>query len=490
VKLPFGRILAFSGVLLLALLGIVMARAATTASLQPAPSLVARGPLPDGALGRLSAALRIPTLSAGEGEQRDAAAFAEMRRFLEVSFPAFHAVAGREVVEDLGLLYSWTGSDPTLSPLLLLGHLDVVPADPGGLAGWTHPPFDGVVADGYVWGRGTLDDKGAVMAILEAVELLASRGLTPVRTLLLAFGEDEEAGGEGARSMAALLEQRGVRPYLVLDEGGAIVQDMLPGLSSPVALVGTGEKGYLSVELAAAGVGGHSSTPPRETAVAVVARAVDRLSSSPFPARLDGPARETFDFAAPEMGFGQRVVFANLWLTGPLIRRAMLGTPSTAAMLRTTTAPTMLAGSPRDNVLPQRASAVVNFRIRPGESVEGTLARVRRVVRDERVEVRPMGVAVEPSPVAPTGGEPFLRLQGVIRDVFPDVIVAPYLVLGATDARHYAGLTEHVFRFSPMRLETDGLERIHGTDERLAVESYEEMIRFYDHLLRQLATFE
>jgi carboxypeptidase PM20D1 len=482
-----GRVLAAAGLLLVVLAGVALLRAATLSSRQPSPGPVAPMQTPPGAVERLAAALRIPTISTDEAAERDTAAFRAMREHLLVSFPAFHAASRMEVGTGRGVLYTWPGSDPDLAPLLLLGHLDVVPVDPAGLDGWTHPPFDGVIADGFVWGRGTLDDKASVLAIFEAAEHFATTGRTPLRTVILAFGEDEEVGGEGARAMAELLERRGVRPYLVLDEGGALVEGMLPGLAGPVALVGTGEKGYLSVELSVTGVGGHSSTPPRETAAAVVARAVSRLSDDPFPARLSGPPRETFAFTAPEMGLGPRLLFANLWLTGPLVRSAMLRSSNSAAMLRTTTAPTMLQGSPKDNVLPQRATAVVNFRIRPGENVEGTLARVARVIRDERVSLRALSPAVDPSPVTPTDGEPFLRLQGVIRDVFPDAVVAPYLVLGATDARHYARLSEHVLRFMPVRLEEDGLERIHGTDERLSVEGYETMIHFYVHLLQEMA---
>jgi carboxypeptidase PM20D1 len=480
------RLLGTSALLLLVLLLALAGRAATVPSLQPAPGPIAETAVRAGSLERLADALRIPTIAAAEADAAGAAPFLALRELLATAYPAFHAAAAREVVADRGLLFTWEGSDPGLAPLLLLGHVDVVPVDPGGLDAWTHPPFAGVVADGYVWGRGTLDDKASVMAILEAAEALAAAGHRPARTVLLALGEDEEVGGEGARAMAALLRQRGVRPFLVLDEGGVIVDGTLPGLAAPVALVGIGEKGYLSVELSVQGAGGHSSTPPPQTAVTVVARAVERLSRRPFPARLEGAARETFTFAAPEMGFGPRLLFANLWLTRPLVQRAMLASPTSAAMLRTTTAPTMLQGSPKDNVLPQRASAVVNFRIRPGESVEGTLARVRRVIDDERVTLRALPPAVEPSPLAPTDGEPFQRLHAAIRDVFPDAVVAPYLVVGATDARHYAVLTEHVFRFLPLRLEEDGLQRIHGTDERISVAAYEEMIRFYGHLLRRL----
>jgi carboxypeptidase PM20D1 len=383
------------------------------------------------------------------------------------------------------VLYTWTGSDPGARPILLMAHLDVVPVEPGTEAEWSHPPFEGRVADGFVWGRGALDNKFGVMAILEAAELLLGEGHRPRRTVHLAFGHDEEVGGDlGARAIAALLAERGVELEFVLDEGGSITEGIVPGLEAPVALVGIAEKGYVSLELSTRAPGGHSSMPPRETAVGVVSRAVHRLESNPFPARLQGATREMFAFLGPEMPFAQRMAFANLWLFRPLVERQLAATPSTDAALRTTTAATMFQGSVKDNVLPIHARAVVNFRILPGETVESVRERVRRVIDDPRIEIGVLDdFGSDPSPVSSTDAPGFQQLARTIREVFPAAVVAPYLVVGATDSRHYGGLTGSVYRFMPATITARELAGMHGTDERVAVRSYLDGVRFYRQLI-------
>jgi carboxypeptidase PM20D1 len=434
---------------------------------------------------RLADAVRYRTISTAEGPRGEAAEFERFRAFLASAFPRVHGALAREVVAEHSLLYTWAGTDPAAGAILLTGHYDVVPVEPGTEDHWTHPPFSGVVADGYVWGRGTLDDKAGVMGILEAVEVLLAEGFAPARTVYIAFGHDEEVGGEGARRMAESLHGRGVRMAYVLDEGGAVfAPGTVPGVDAPVALVGIAEKGYVSLELSVRAAGGHSSMPPRETAAGIVSAAVHRLERNPFPGALAGVSRETFAYLGPEMALPQRAVFANLWLFGPLVRRTLDDTPGGAAMLRTTTAATMLRGSVKDNVLPVHAAAVVNFRILPGETVESVESRVRRVVADDRVEVRRYGAsATNPSPVSDPGGEGFHAIQTAIRRIYPDALAAPYLVMGATDARHYAILSDQVFRFLPLRLAEADLARLHGTDERVSVAAYLDAVRFYRQLL-------
>jgi carboxypeptidase PM20D1 len=253
-----------------------------------------------------------------------------------------------------------------------------------------------------------------------------------------------------------------------------------------VALVGIAEKGYLSVELLVQADGGHSSMPPRHTAVGILAAAIARLEASPFPARLPEPVRRQFDFLGPEQGLARRAVFANLWLFAPLVRSQMDKSPSTAAMLRTTIAPTMLEGSIKENVLPMRARAVVNFRVLPGSTTDEVIARVRSVIDDGRVQVEPTGTSrSEPSPVSDTESAAFSRLHRAIAATFPDAIVAPSLVLGATDTRHFIGVADNQFRFLPARLARDDLKRYHGIDERVAVDNYAEFMRFYMRYLRE-----
>jgi carboxypeptidase PM20D1 len=365
-----------------------------------------------------------------------------------------------------------------------VAHLDVVPVEAGTDTAWTHPPFGGAVADGYVWGRGTLDDKASATALLEAVRGLLARGARPRRTVILALGHDEEVGGrDGAQALARLLARRGVEPAFVLDEGGAVTVGAVPGLRRPVALVGIAEKGYLSVELRAEAPGGHSSMPGERLAIDVLSRAVRRLTDAPLPARLTGVTGTTFDFLAPEMPLGPRAAFANRWLLAPALRYALAQRPVTDAAIRTTTAPTVFEAGAKDNVIPSTARAVVNFRLLPGDTVADVLAHVRATLDGLGVRVRRLQHS-EATPVAPTDGAAFAELHRAIQAATPEpVVVAPYLVPGATDARHYARLTPRVYRFVPFRLGPADRSRIHGRDERLPLADYAALVAFYQRLM-------
>ena len=435
---------------------------------------------------RLAGALRFQTVSYGDASRVAPEPLLGLRAYLETAFPRVHAALARETVGDFSLLYTWKGRDASLAPVLLLAHMDVVPVEPGTEATWTHPPFEGRVADGFVWGRGAWDDKSSVVGILEACETLLAGGFEPERTVLLAFGHDEEIGGTGAQRIAALLAERGVRPDCVLDEGSVVLEDGFAGVA-PIALVGVAEKGYLSVDLTTKAGGGHSSMPPPQTAVGVLAAAIARLEASPMPSALDGPTREMLEHIGPEMALGQRVLFANLWLFGPLVERRLASEPSTNAMIRTTTAATVVEGGTKDNVLPAAAHAVVNFRLRPGDSVEDVLAHVREVVDDPRVEVSAHPGASAASPVSDAGGPAFARLNRTIREVYPDAVVAPFLVVGATDSRFFAPLTPNVYRFLPISVPRDELSKFHGANENLSVENYARCVQFYAQFIRNSA---
>jgi carboxypeptidase PM20D1 len=470
------------------LLAVILVRTARFGEAQGEVPRAAAYTAPAGAAERLAEAIRIPTISHEDSARFDAAAFAALHELLRARYPRVHARLRREVVGGYSLLYTWPGTDPSLPPVLLMGHMDVVPVEAGTEARWKRPPFAGAVEGGYVWGRGSLDDKASVLGTLEAVEMLLAEGFAPRRTVLLAYGHDEESGGDGARQTAALLRGRGVRPWMVVDEGGAIGQGLMPGVQRPTALIGIAEKGFVSVELTAQAEGGHSSMPPRHGSIGRLSAAIERLEASPMPARLDGAALQLFDRVGPEMPLAQRAVFANLWLTRTLVIRTLSGAPSSDAMVRTTTAPTIFQAGTKENVLPSRARAVVNFRILPGDSVGSVLAHVRRVVNDTAVHVRAMeGFSSEPSPVSRTDDEPYRVLERSIRQAAPDAVVAPYLVVGGTDARHYHALSEHVYRFLPVRMTSEDLDRIHGTDERISIRDYQAAIRFYRQLLLNAA---
>lgn len=435
----------------------------------------------------LAGALRIPSVSHSNYAETDTVPFGQLLAYYARTFPLVHQRLRRQVVNDFGLYYEWNGSDPSLKPLLLLAHQDVVPVEPGTEKDWTRPPFAGQVADGFLYGRGTLDDKLNVIGQLEAVEYLLRAGYQPQRTVLLAFGHDEETQGtRGAVALAALIGRQYPALEMVLDEGGLVKSDGVGGLKEAVALVGVSEKGYLSLELTAKGPNGHSSMPPDLTSIGRVAAAVAKLEANPFPATLDAGVGGLLDYIAPAAPFGLRLVFANRWLLGSFVKKKMLATPSTAAALRTTTAPTIIRGGEKDNVLPALAVATVNFRLLPGDSVAGVIARVTELIADPLITVSVPGVARAASPVSRTDNAAFTHLHRTIKSVFPQALVAPYVVVGATDARAYAHLApEATYRFMPVRMAQADIERLHGANERIGTAAYQDVIRFYVQLLRR-----
>ncbi|PYP34709.1 MAG: hypothetical protein DMD46_15615 [Gemmatimonadetes bacterium] len=472
---------------LLVLAAITLERTLTFRSRQPQVAGVAVEPLDTTALAQhLAGALRFKTISYQDSSQFDGRQFDGLHQYLRTTFPKLHAALKLEKVNGYGLLYEWTGSDPGLAPIVLLAHQDVVPVEPGTEGRWTEPPFEGKIAAGYVWGRGALDDKGSLVAILEAIEHLVAGGAQPRRTVYLAFGYDEEVGGRrGAARIAELLASRSVHPEFVLDEGGALTTGLVTGISAPVALVGIAEKGYVTVSLTAQAEGGHSSMPPPQTAVGILATGLTRLEGQQMPRAIRGPTADMFDYLGPEMSFGARLVMANRWLFGGVLAGRFGATPQGNAMLRTTTAPTVLQAGVKENVLPSSARALVNFRILPGDSVGSVLEHVRRVVHDSRITVQALEeTQSNPSGVTSVDAEPFKLLARTIRQVIPEAIVSPWLVVGATDSRHYARLTPNVLRFVGSSIGEGDLRRVHGTDERVGVRAYADAVRVYLQLLK------
>jgi carboxypeptidase PM20D1 len=479
--------------LLLALLGLALVLLANTLRLPnhqlgavpPAPTLALA---PDSALAHLAGALRIATVSRTAYAETDTVPFDQLQTYLQRTFPLVHQRLKRQTINHYGLLYEWPGTDRRLKPLLLLAHQDVVPVLPGTAGQWARPPFAGQQAGGYLYGRGALDDKLNVIGQLEAVEYLLRTGYQPRRTVLLAFGHDEETQGRrGAAAIAAVLRQQHPQLEMVLDEGGLIKADGVAGLTQPVALVGVSEKGYLSLELSATGAGGHSSMPPALTSVGRVAAAVARLEAQPFPARLDGGVSGLLAYLAPAVPFGKRLVFANQWLFGSLIRQSLAATPSSNAALRTTTAPTIIRGGDKDNVLPIGATATVNFRLLPGDSVRAVIQKVKELINDPAIRVTTLGEGRAASPVSGTDNAAFLTLHRTIKSVFPQALVAPYVVVGATDARAYASLCpQAIYRFMPVLMDQAAIESLHGTNERLGTQAYQNVVRFYAALIQNM----
>jgi carboxypeptidase PM20D1 len=465
---------------------VVVIRTMAATSVQVIVKPVDRISIDETAIERFAGAIRIKTVSRAEAPNSDPAALEEFHRHLQTCFPKVHAALSPQVVGGHSLLCTWKGTDESAKPVLLMAHMDVVPVEPGTESSWTHGPFSGKVADGFVWGRGTIDDKVSVMAILEAVESLLARGFRPAPTILLAFGHDEEIGGHGgAAQIAALLKTRGTRIRYVLDEGSVVTDGIVPGLSSPAALIGIGEKGFVSLELRAVAPAGHSSMPPPQTAIGIVAAAVRALENHPMPAALDGPAALLFDRLSPEMPFLTRLPLANRWLFGPLIVSQLEKAPTTNAILRTTTAATIFEGGVKDNVLPAHSRAVINFRIKTGETVNEAVSHATKVVNDSRVKIRVLEPesAKPPSPQSSTHSRAFQTIEQTIRQVMPEAIVAPSLVVSATDTGHYQELADDIYRFIPVVFGPDDPARLHGTNERIAVDGYRNCVRFYVQLL-------
>jgi carboxypeptidase PM20D1 len=441
-----------------------------------------------GAAARLGDAIRFRTISNFLDPEQDAEALGDLQAHICASFPALHAAATREIVGGHSLLYTWQGSDPKAAPIALLAHQDVVPVAAGTEQDWQQPPFDGVVSDGFVWGRGSWDDKGNLYSILEAAELLAKSGFRPKRTIYLAFGHDEEVSGQrGARAIAALLASRSVRLDFVLDEGLLITQGMLEGLDRPAALIGVAEKGYATLVLTAHATLGHSSMPPRDTAIGMMSAALARLEDHRLPMRIEGVAAQMFDAIAPEMHGFNRVVLSNLWLFKPLLLREFEKSGPTEASARTTTALTIFRAGEQDNVLPGHAEATVNFRLLPGDTLASVMDHVRTTINNDRISIAPFPGNADPPPVTAASGPAYATLNRTIREIFPDVIVAPGLMVAATDSHHYVDIADNIFRFSPVRATAQDLKRFHGTNERLSVANYGDMIRFYRRLIENAA---
>ena len=432
---------------------------------------------------RLAGAIRIPTVSYETDMPVDSVAFSAFHEYLRETYTAVHELISPLVFNQFSLLYEWKGSNPDLKPIVLMAHMDVVPAGETEL--WTKEPFSGEIDDEFIWGRGTLDDKGALIQIMEAVEKLVSEGFIPSRTYYLAFGHDEELGGGlGAAAIASYLAENGVDAEFVADEGMAITKGMVPMMQSPVALIGTSEKGYLSVRLSVTMDGGHSSTPEAETAVTLIADAVSRLNRKQFSPRISGPVNDFINYVGPEMPFYARVIFANKWIFRPLLLSIYTGSSSGNALVRTTTAPTILLAGSKDNVIPNTASAVINFRILAGETSEDILAHIRKVVPDERIDIEILPGLSEPAPVSPTDVYGFRTILKTIRQVYPEAVVSPTIMLASSDSKHFTVVSDNIYRFAPSIVTSDDMARIHGIDERVRTEDYLRGITYFYYLIR------
>lgn len=436
----------------------------------------------------LRAVVRIPTVAHSDPAVHDEEPFDDFVEELAGRFPLLHEAC--EVIQHCGhaLLLHWAGSghsaaEDTAGPVVLMAHSDVVPIDPDD--DWQHPPFSADLAEGFLWGRGTLDCKGSLIALCSAAEQLLATGFSPQRDVWFSFGCNEEVAGTAATSAVELLLARGVRPWFVLDEGGAVVDDGFPGMTGPIAMIGVAEKGLLDLELRAVAPGGHASTPTPGGATALLARAIVRLDEHPFPTNLPPATVAMLQVMATRLRAPLGKVLAVLTKRPRLLAAALQRAGAEpAAMTRTTTAITQLRGSRGANVIATTATATVNLRIMVGESVEQTIERVRRIVRDKSITLTALS-ASEPSAVAPVDAA-FELLGATIADVMPDVVPAPYVVMAATDGRFFQQSFPRVYRFNPFRMSVELRRTLHNVDERIGVQHYLEGIRWYEALLERL----
>lgn len=458
----------------------------------------------------LQGAIQIPTVSEPLSRMSEGSPMYRFRDYLEETFPALHLPpfirrTGRDFGDTMipSLLFEWPGQDPTLPGILLMSHFDVVPVgdvlsdeaiaptETITQSKWTHEPFSGHIDGTYLWGRGTLDCKHGVMAILEAIALHAADGFKPERTIYIALGHDEELGGhDGNRKMAEWMRSEGRKLHVVLDEGGCIFTEF-PGLNQPAALIGVAEKGMLNVQLSvevSPTDAGHASMPPPQTAISILASAIDQVQTSPFPARIDSGLRDTLRFLGPEMpSFARRIAMANLWLTEPIVTRQLAEKPSSNALLRTTVATTLIKGGAQVNVLPQRAHATLNLRLIPGDSIDAAVEHIQQCIEDERVSVTALPFGKAASPMSSIESIAFDQLHRTIREVFPDVVVAPFVLVGSTDSVHYSDFGADIYRFIPARFTERDTQRFHGIDERISLQNYTDIVRFYHQLVLNYA---
>lgn len=436
-----------------------------------------------GVADRLSRMVQLPTVSA-ELDERGPEPFRAFHELVGELYPLVARHLEFEQITDYGLLYRWRGTGDD-APVVLMAHYDVVPVDESD--DWTHPPFAGVIADGRVYGRGTLDDKGPLAVVLEAVENLLADGFAPRRDVYLSFGGNEESYGEAAQTIAATFRERGITPWLVLDEGGAVVDAPLPFIQVPAAMVGVGEKGVMTVRMLARGDGGHASAPPARTAATRIARAVERVAANPFPVRMPASIRSMLAGFTPHTRGGAKLLLRVLTAFPALTARVFVrlgGEP--AALVRTTVAPTMLAGGTAPNVLPSQASATLNLRVALGETVDGAVERLRRRVRDDAIAFE-LVEGSEPSPESATDNAQFQAIRDAVAASYPEAITAPYIMMAATDSRHFHRFSPAVYRFAPIAMSAAERATIHGVDESASIESLERGERFHRALITATA---
>lgn len=458
-------------------------------------------------LERFSGGIRIPTVGAADYADVNFEPFDRFKEYLAQSYPAVYEATEQTVINEYGLVFRWKGRNTSAKPLLFLSHYDVVPADESDgqedtvrenifspddpytgesadyHTAWDYPPFSGAVAGGNVYGRGTLDMKCMLFAVMESADALIGQGFVPERDIWFAFGQDEENGGlHGAIEIAKYFSQQGLEFAAVYDEGGLIVAPGVGGIDKPLALVGLAEKGFATVSIKVKGMGGHSSIPPARTALTDAAEIITRLNTEQMPLELIDPIGDFLDNVGGYMPFAARMAVANKWLMKGLLLRNLSKDASTNALVRTTTAVTMARGSDAANVIAPDAEVTVNFRILPGESVAGVVDHVRQVCEGYDVEINP-GNTREPSAISPTTVRGFEIIAELVGELYPGALVTPYITVGGTDAYKYQIVSDNIYRFLPVYVNKYEQQTIHNRNEHISIDNFGRMIAFYTGIM-------
>lgn len=469
-----------------------MVRAATTYKAEPisdADKLEPEKVDIDRYVNNLSKAIQIPTIANRDESIVDWSVFDEFHKFLETSYPLIHQKLEKKMISTRSLIYHWKSEHPEKEPVCLLSHQDVVPVTPGTEADWKYPAFSGEVAEGFIWGRGALDMKNHLIGIMEAVETLLEEGYVPERDVYLCFGHNEEVMAEGeacgAVCIANWFKENGIKLDSVLDEGGAILEAKVDKvIDGHLAGVGIAEKGHVNFEISVNAKGGHSSQPPKHSALGELSKIVCNLENHQFKAEMTDQLYSLFNEIGKNTTYPVRCVMSNLPILKPLVKTVCENIPPVASMMRTTTAVTMSNGSPAPNVLPQKATVNVNFRIMPGQTIEDVEAHIKKYA-GPKAEVKFIG-GCNPSRISPTDSRAFDAISKICKSMDSKAIVAPYLVMGGTDARQYEEVCDNIYRYSPYLTTTSLLLTTHGTNERIPVDALEGGVAFFKRYIKTL----